>query len=173
MTDWTDGLQDAFNKALAEGVGNKSKLDRIPEGKYTVTIVDSSFDKDKKKITFKLFFPNFGENGITRYKTSLLSPTSINFVLGDLKKGGQECKTLADIPEAVANLKGAKMQVSVKNRKDSDEYQNFYFEEFAGRDRAVSEFHEVFNDKAPAKTDDIPFIVAFFAPFLGVLSLIA
>lgn len=155
MSNEWDDLRASFENAKADNTsGGKKKLDRIPEAKYKVTITDAVYTSEDRKITFKLLFPQFG-SGITRYKTSKLTPNSIKFVLSDLKRAGQEVEKLEDLPQAVANLRGAIVEVTVKNQKGSDEYQNFYFDSFVGRDRTVSEFHEVFG-KAET-TSDIPF----------------
>lgn len=153
---WSE-LEAEFNKVKAEGLDEKPLFDRIPEAKYDVTITEAEYSKDERKITFKIFFPNLGKEGLTRTKTSFLSAKSLQYVLAELKRVGQPVESLNNLGEAVSNLRGAIVRCQVKNRKDSDQYQNFYFEEFVGRDRNITEFHQVFNNTSGKVTDDIPF----------------
>ena len=157
MTENWNELEAEFNKIKTEGLDDKPAYDRIPEALYDVTITEADYDKEARKITMKLFFPSLGKEGITRTKVSFISTKSLQFILSELKRVGQPVESLNGIGEAVANLRGAIVVCQVKNQKGSDQYQNFYLNEYKGRDRNITEYHQVFSDGAGKTTDDIPF----------------
>lgn len=150
------GLFDDFSVDTTGGTEEKRGLDRIPEGDYEVTIVESEIDESKKRVGFNLHFPHIGgRQGTKRWKShSVRTQKAFDFLVKELKKIGLEPRTKDDVIKLVNQSRGMIVSVQVKNQSDSDVYQNFYFNKALGRDRLVTDVHQVFGG---SHDDGLPF----------------
>ena len=156
------GLFDDFEMGGNVGGNEGRELDRIPEADYKVTILDTEIDTEKQRVGFRLHFPGlFGENGISRWKSnSVKTQKAFNFLLSELKKIGIEPKTKQEVEAGVKDARGLVVTVQVKNQKNSDKYQDFYFVRAEGRDRTITAIDSAMKPDAnvtDVADDDLPF----------------
>jgi len=158
------GLFDGFtlgggSNSSKQGDGER-KFERLPEAEYDAVITNVEIDGEKQRVSFKLKFPGLvTKDGVSRYKShSIKSQKAFDFLMGELEMIGVKPKSTndADVIEAIESTTGLVVTVNVRNQKDSDQYQNFYFKKRVGRDRNVTAVKEAAKVNVDLD-DDLPF----------------
>jgi len=108
----------------AEGGG---AWDPVPDGDYEAEVEQASVVQSKSgKPMAKLKLRIVGEDsgGRVLWKNAVLTGNSLPYAKKDLAAVGIEVGKLSDLPDALAGLVGAVLEVAVRNKDDN---QNVYF----------------------------------------------
>jgi len=115
----------AFDEEYAQA--EAPDFDEVPDGKYQVRVESARMAQSQKgapMIKWDLVIITGPLEGRHIFKNSVITPSALPFVKGDLKTLGLQLARFSDLPNHLEELLDKRLQITKKTR---DEFANVYF----------------------------------------------